>query len=172
MVCYQHVHLQLNRPPDAFQTGNTVIDRDQHVGCMLFFRFVHNGRRQSVTVVEPVRNHIISRCAQQFQATQGQGAGRCPVTVVIRNDRDLPAKSNGIRQKRSGPVNMKQTPRRNQAGKPGGQFGRVGNAARGKNPGENGMDSCTAQILKSFGGERTDDDSGHDCKISFGRIRE
>ena len=79
------------RMGDAFEAGDAVVDREQHVRRLALEGEVDDRRRQAVAVDAPVGHDVGERRrvgAEQGQAAQGDGAGGGAVAVVVGDDAD------------------------------------------------------------------------------------
>ena len=85
----QNLQPQVLRGLHALHTGDAVIDRDQERGASRGHTLA-NGRCQAIAVLHAIRHQIADILrAQQAQATHGDSAGGCAITVIIGDDADV-----------------------------------------------------------------------------------
>ena len=103
---------------DAFEAGDAVVDRQQHVGRLALEREVDDRRRQPVAVDAPVGHDVGERRrvgAEHAQAAQHDGAGGRAVAVVVGDDADPAAGADRVGEQPRGRGGAEQARRRQQA---------------------------------------------------------
>ena len=102
---------------DAFEAGDAVVDRQQHVGRFALEREIDDRRRQAVAVDAPVGHDVGERRrlgAEHAQAAQHHGAGGGAVAVVVGDDADPAAGADRVGEQLRGRGRAEQARRRQQ----------------------------------------------------------
>ena len=85
----EHLHAQALGCGDPLETGNAVVNRDEHI-CARGFHALGNGGRQAVAIDHPVGHDVTDVLgAQHAQTAKTDRAGGSAVAIVVGHNAQL-----------------------------------------------------------------------------------
>jgi hypothetical protein len=135
MVGHEHAHAQGIGGIHAGDGRDAVVHGDQQGGLELR-RFTHDLGRETVAVFEAIGHEGIDDRAHRTQRAQADGARRCAVGIVVRDDDHPLAALDRVGEQARGLARMQELVGRGERGEGGRELFGIGHAARGIEAGQ------------------------------------